>query len=342
MQPRLSLTFAWALALLLLLAGPVAADEILFLNGDRLTGKIVKAEGGKLTIKTESAGDVTVDLAKVKTFSTDEPVVLKSGDTTLRSKVSPGADGTVQVVPVEGGTAQVIALKDVAQINPPPVKWTGSLTANALVTRGNSETENIGATFSAVRRSENDRVTLGAGYYYGRQEDEDTGDKETTLDNWFVFGKYDYFLTKKFYLYGSFRAERDRIADLNLRLTAGVGPGYQWFETPDFNLFTEVGVAWVYEDYRDEDSKSHAAARLAYHVDWKPHKMLTLFHNLEWLPAFYAPFADYNLNTDAGLRAAIIGAFFADLKVELRYDSTPAEGKKNEDLRFLVGVGWSF
>jgi hypothetical protein len=84
-------------ALSLALAGPVAADEILFLNGDRLTGKIVSADGGKLTIKTENAGDVTVDLAKVKTFSTDEPIVLKSGDTTLRSKVTGGADGTVQV-----------------------------------------------------------------------------------------------------------------------------------------------------------------------------------------------------------------------------------------------------
>src|SRR4030095_363465 len=153
------------LAVSLALADRAAADEILFLNGDRLTGKIVKAEGGKLTIKTESAGDVTVDLAKVKTFSTDEPIVLKSGDTTLRSKVAPGADGTVQVVPVEGGPPQAIALKDVTQINPPPVKWTGSLTANALVTRGNSETENVGATFNAVRRSENDRITLGAAHY---------------------------------------------------------------------------------------------------------------------------------------------------------------------------------
>ena len=226
----------------------------------------------------------------MKTFSTDEPIVLKSGDTTLRSKVTPGADGTVQVVPVEGGPPQVIALKDVAQINPPPVKWTGGLIANALVTRGNSETDNIGATFNAVRRSENDRITLGAGYYYGRQEDEDTGDKETTIDNWFVLGKYDYFLTKKLYVYGAFRAERDQIADLDLRLTAGLGLGYQWFETPYLNLFTEAGLAWVYEDYEDQDSENHCSRRGS-PITWTGSRtrMLTLFHNLEWLPAFYAP-----------------------------------------------------
>ena len=43
MKSRRSLTLAASLALSLMLVGPVAADEILFLNGDRLTGKIVKA-----------------------------------------------------------------------------------------------------------------------------------------------------------------------------------------------------------------------------------------------------------------------------------------------------------
>lgn len=335
-------TLTWALAVLLVLTAPAAADEILFLNGDRLTGKITGADGGKLTIKTDTAGEVSVDLSKVKTFSTDDPVVLKSGDTLLRSKVTGGADGTIQVVPIEGGAAQVIALTAVTQINPPPPKWTGALTANALVTRGNSHTENLGASLSAVRRSERDRITLGAGYYYGRQKDRDTGDEDTTVDNWFLFGKYDYFLTKQLYALGSLRVEQDRIADLDLRLTASLGVGYQWYETPTFNLNTEAGLAWVYEDFRNEDSDDHLAVRLAYHVDWKPHQVVTLFHNLEWLPALDGPFDDYNLNLDAGLRATIVRSLFAEFKIEFRRDSTPARGAEKDDVRYLVGVGWSF
>jgi putative salt-induced outer membrane protein YdiY len=331
-----------ALAMSLALAGRAAADEILFLNGDRLTGKIVSADGGKLTIKTDTAGEVTVDLAKVKTFSTDEPIVIKSGDTTLSSKVTAGPDGTVQVVPVAGGSPQVIALKDVAKINPPPVKWTGSFVANALITTGNSETENFGISLNAVRRSEFDRITLGGAYYYGRQEDQDTGEKDTTIDNWFVLGKYDYFLTKKLYLYGLARVEQDRIADLDLRLTLSAGVGYQWFETPTFNFNTEAGMAWVYEDFTNKGSEDHVAARLAYHVDWTPVKPLKLFHNLEWLPNVTDWFGDYNLNVDAGLRATIYEGLFAEAKIELRYDNTPAPGAKKEDVRYLFGVGWAF
>ena len=146
----------------------------------------------------------------------------------------------------------MIALKDVARINPPPVKWTGSLVANALITTGNSETENFGVSLNAVRRSEIDRITLGGAYYYGRQKERDSDKHETTIDNWYVLGKYDYFLTKQFYLYGSARVEQDHIADLDLRLTLSAGPGYQWFETPTFNFFTEVGLAWVYEDFKNK------------------------------------------------------------------------------------------
>ena len=127
MTLRSRLLLVCALSVSLLLAGRAAADEILFLNGDRLTGKITKAEGGKLTIKTDTASEVTVDLAEVKTFSTDETIVIQSGDTYVSSKITAGPDGSVQVVPITGGSPQVLALKDVTRINPLAVKWTGSI-----------------------------------------------------------------------------------------------------------------------------------------------------------------------------------------------------------------------
>jgi len=342
MLVRASYLLLSVLALSLPLASRAGADEIQLLNGDRLTGKIVKAEGGKVVIKTEAAGEVTVDLSKVKTISTDEPIVVKSGDTTFKSKLEPGADGTVQVVPVEGGPPQTLALKDVTQLDPPGVQWTGAVIVNGLITQGNSESQSLGASANAVRRSEIDRITLGGAYYYGRQKSKDTGEWETSVNNWFILGKYDYFLTKHFYLYAAARVEQDHVADLDLRVTAGPGVGYQWFETPTFNLNTEAGVAWVYEKYANQPSENHAALRLAYHVDWTPHEALKLFHNLEYLPRFTEPFVDYNLNLDAGLRATVIANFFAEFKFEFKYDSTPAIGARKEDLRYLVGLGWAF
>ena len=75
-------------------ATPAAADEVLFLNGDRLTGRIVQAAGGKLVLRTEAAGDITIDLKQVKTFATDEPVQLKVRESTvLKSPVIARPEG---------------------------------------------------------------------------------------------------------------------------------------------------------------------------------------------------------------------------------------------------------
>lgn len=343
MRPRVWSPRVAVAVLSLVMVLPVSADEVLFLNGDRLTGTIVGAAGGKLTIKTDTAGEVTVDLTKVRTFTTDAPILIRIGDrTAISSPATAGPDGTIQAVPVPGGVAQTIALKDVTAINPPPVRWTGAVSANGILTTGNAETLSIGVNANAVRRSEQDRITLGAGYLYGRQRNPSTDRDETTIDNVFGAAKYDYFLLERTYLFGSVRAERDRIADLDLRFTPSIGVGYQWFETPTFELATEVGVAWVYEDYRNAGSDSHFAARLAYQVAYRPHDFVLLFHNLEWLPSFDEPFDNYNLNTDAGVRATITSGMFTQFRVELRYDSTPAPGNEKLDTRYLVSVGWEF
>jgi hypothetical protein len=340
-MPRL---IACALLLLVGLARIAAADEIVFKNGDRLTGTITQGAGGKVTIKTEVAGDVSVDLSKVKTFSTEKPLQLKVGEkTVINTKVSPGEEGTVQVTP-EGttGPAQTVKLADVMQINPPPVRWTGNVALNGMYETGNSNTESIGFSAAAVRRSEVDRISFGAQYLYGRQEDPDTGEKITTTNNWFAAAKYDYFFTKKFYGYAGIRLEGDDVADLKIRVAPSVGVGYQWFEGPTFNLATEAGLAYVYEDYTTTGSNDYFAPRLAYHIDWTPRAGIFLFHNLEYLPSFEDPANQYLINADAGVRFTLISQLYSELKGEWKHNEQPAPGREKDDFRILLGIGWAF
>lgn len=329
-------------AAVVMVAQPSRADEVIFKNGDKLTGKIKNVDGGKMSISTAMAGDITLDMANVQTFKTDAPVEMHLADgTVLKQQVN--ASPEAGKIATAGGAvaAQTVPVASVQKINPPPVKWTGAVVAGATLTRGNTNTDNVNVAIDAVRRAEIDRITLGAGYLYGRQEDPDTGEKDTSADNWFVAGKYDYFLNKRLYLFAAERLERDRIADLDLRSTTSGGLGYQWWESAKTNFNTEAGVAWVYEDYRNGGSDDHFALRLAYHYDRKLNDKVLLFHNLEYLPSF-EDFSDYNLNTDIGLRADLTEKLFAEFKFELRYDSTPAPDNEKEDLRYLLGVGWKF
>ena len=329
------------LGLLLAPAGPVAGDEVQFLNGDRLSGKIVTATGGKLTIKTEAAGDVVVDLTKVKTFSTDAPVqVGVKEQPPVATGVAPGPDRYVQSAPA-GAPPAPLPIADITVINPPPPAWTGSISVNGLVTTGNSETEQFGARAALSKRWPDDRLTFGAEYSFGRQEDPDTHLKSTTIDYAMGLAKYDHFFTKKFYGYLNFKAEHDEVAELEVRLAPGVGVGYQWYEGPKFNLATEAGVSWIYENFKHSRTQEFAAARLAYAVDWTPIDPLFLYHKLEYLPAFDDPGGNYLLNADAGVRLTVWKGLFAEFRYELRYDSKPATGRDTTDQRFILGAGWS-
>jgi hypothetical protein len=113
-------------------------------------------------------------------------------------------------------------------------------------------------------------------------------------------------------------------------------------EGPTFNFRTEAGIAYVYEDFSNAGSNDFWALRLAYAVDWTPVQPLTLYHTLEYLPSFDDFTGDYLLNIDAGLRTRTWRGLFADLKLEYRYDSMPAPGRKKADTRYILGLGWEF
>lgn len=339
---RLTLAFLPMFILVLSPVGPTRGDEVLFLNGDRLSGKILKATGGKLTIKTDGAGDVVVDMSKVKTFSTDAPVeVGVKSQAPVSADVGAGPDRYVETAPAPGAPPEPVAIADISAINSPPA-WTGSLSLNGLLTTGNSDTEQLGFRGSLSKRWPSDRLTFAAEYSYGRQEDPRTREKSTTIDYAMALAKYDHFFTKKFYGYLGTKAERDKVAELELRLAPGAGVGYQWFERPTFNLSTEAGLAWVYENYHRTGSSEFFGPRLAYSVDWIPVQPLTLFHKLEYIPSFQDLGGDYLLNIDAGARLAVWKGLFAELRYEFRFDSTPASGRQRTDQRYILGAGWAF
>ncbi len=243
------------------------ADEVIFKNGDKLSGTITSADGGKLKIKSKIAGDVTVDLSDVQTFSTDQEVQIKMKDNTVVRK-------TV--------AKDEIAVDQIKRLNQKQT-WTGSVVANGMLARGNTHTTQLGVAADATLRRDDewhdDRFSLSGAYNFGKQRDA-AGIDTTSADNWFAQAKYDKFFTEKFYGYGVIRYDHDRIAFLNYRLSLGVGVGYQWVEKPDFNLSTEAGVSYVYEDYSNDGNSDRVALRLAYHVDKKLNEDVKVFHNL--------------------------------------------------------------
>jgi putative salt-induced outer membrane protein YdiY len=332
------------MTLLALCATTALADEVVLTNGDHLKGKIANLIDGKLLFKSDMAGDTKIDLSKIQTLSSDEPVtVILSDKTTFTQKLSSSTAGRFGTVGTNTLPAQNFAVADIVSINKPAPNWTGNLSANVTATRGNTIKDSYAASAKATKRTDDDRTTVSADYAKTKQEDPDTGYKVTTEDWWKLRGKYDYFFTKKLYGYVDGRYEKDSIAELDRRIMVGVGAGYQWVEKPDLKFSTEGGLASKYEKFDDIENTTNSdiTAQLGYNLEMKLMKNLSFIHELTYYPAL-EKFSDYYLTTTAELRADVSASVFLNAKVILDYDATPAIGKGSTDTKYFLGVGYSF
>jgi len=324
----------------------IHADEIIFTNGDRLTGKIDHLVEGKMLFKSDAIGDVTIDISKIKTFSTDDPIAvhLKDENVLLQKIVSsePGKFGIKGAGTVK---AQDFELAEISSINPPPKpvpKWTGNLSAGLTSTHGNTKAESISGSANLGKRTENDRTQVSMDYAKSKREDPDTGEKDTTEDWWRSKAKYDYFFSKKLYGYVDGRYEKDAIAELDRRMIVGGGAGYQWIESEDLNFSTEFGLASLYEKFDNQtDSNSEVSIQAGYNFDKTLMKNVKFMHDLTYYPST-EKVSDYFLTSTAELRAYFTSTMFTTFKVIFDYDATPAIGSHKTDTKYLFGVGYSF
>lgn len=336
--------FALAAAAVAALATYAVADVVVLNNGDTLNGTIGQVTASSLEFTSPAFGKIAIPLENVRSYRFDAPV-----------RVQPKSEKAVtDTVSGEGTQATVgqrqYPITELKYINPPPQAWTGSIVANMALARGNTNNFTVGAEAKAsLRRDDewfNDRFTLDSAYNYGRTGGGTSGEPSTVeTDNWRIGGQWDKFWTEKLYGYTNVKLEHDAIADLYYRLTPGVGLGYQWIEGSPTAFRTEAGVSYVHETYHPDsggvDNNDYISLRFAYRLEHELNERTSLFHNLEYLPAI-DDWSDYNLITDIGLKMQLNSNFLAQVKLEWRRDSTPAEDSTKNDLLWVIGLGWQF
>jgi putative salt-induced outer membrane protein YdiY len=330
----------------ILFCASAGADEVFLKNGDRLSGTLAHLTDGKLVFKSDAIGEVTVDVANIQTLATTDLVAIHLKDgTTFDRRILAGQPDQFGIAGGQTLQAQTFQLADLASINPPPKpqpKWTGSVSLGVTATSGNTSTTTANASVSVQRRSEKDRITAGLDYAKGRQKTQGTNIKTTIEDWWRAEAQYDYFISKKFYVFGNGRYEKDAVALLDRRVVVGGGGGYQWIESPEMNFATNLGVASVYEKYSNQtSSNSEMSLQAGYNFDRQLTKTVKLVHNLTYYPAF-DDFGDYYLTTTADLQATLTKNMFASFKTIFNYDATPAANRGSTDVKYILSVGMSF
>lgn len=329
--------FAWQAA---------SADEVRMKNGDIIKGTVVKKETDKLVFKTSYAGDLMIQWSEVENLVTDKPqyVVLSDG-TKMKGpllETLPG-DAKIELKKTEEELQESdFDLMKTRYINPTPdltgdgIRWSGNINAGGTLTQGNTNNKLLRFDAETIARTLNNRFTVGGIFNRAQSNDEDY------QFNSRGYGKYDYFMSKQWYLYANTTLENDRFRDLRLRSTLGGGSGYQVFETPNLNLSFEGGLNYIKEDYYMAVDDEYPGIRWATKYDQLFFTGSTRFFHEHEVIVGLKETNQTLVFSKTGLRFPLVFNFNATAQFNYNWDSTPALGRKKDDstLLFTLGYGW--
>jgi putative salt-induced outer membrane protein YdiY len=320
----------------LVVAGSAFGDRIVLENGDTLTGTVERVMDGKVTLKTDYAGTIQIDVAKVKQISTEGPaeVHLTSGEV-LKGKIKSVEDKKLAVEPSPERTAATVEMQSVKAINPPPVKWHGNIAAGGNLQSGNTDRAGASIAFDLSRRTEKDRISLRYLFNYG----EENGEVDTR--NHYGEAKYDYFLTPKFYAYLAGDVKNDKFDDTKLRFTVGPGLGYQVWDDPVKSLLFEAGVGYFnWDRYYGEDSDG-LTARLGLDFRYQIFKWLAFTDRFNFYPTI-GEGGEFWWRNEAALVAPLGSGWSLRLANILDYQSNPPAGVDKTDVQWIGALQYSF
>ena len=337
------------LVIVLTLGGEALGDQITLKNGDRLTGKIVKSDGGKLVVKTDLLGEVAVDLAAITAITTDQPLYVTLSDgRTLSGALSSSGD-KAEVRPANAD-AVVIERTAISLIRSPEEhaayehslhpgwleQWSGGADTGLALTSGNSDTVNFALGLAMTRATTRDKTSVYAASVYSR--DSTSGTSRTVANTIRGGVRYDRDINRKLFGYGFTDLEHNGLQDLTLRWVLGGGLGYHAIRKERTQLDLLVGLAMNKEYFKGTDNnRTSPELQLGQTLS---HRLFSRFSLNEQL--FIFP----NLSDGGQFRIAFDGSLVTDITKRIgwqltlsdRYLSNPPPGFDKNDLLLTTGL----
>ena len=337
--------------LLMLSWAALAADQVVLTNGDTITGAIVKKDGGKLTIKSEFLGEVTMPWSAVKSIRSDAElsVVLPSGET-VKGKIASVGD-QLQIAAAAGTKtaplAGVAAVRDAGEqhnferlLHPSLLElWNGNFDIGLSLARGNARSDALTTAFTAGRSTRTDKIMLYFNQIYGtaRVNNVTSTIASAVRGGW----KYNRNVSPRMFLTGFNDYEHDRFQNLNIRFVAGGGAGVRAVKSERTQLDFDAGIDYMRENFLDGLHRNSAEANFGDNLFYKVSKTTTvtqamrLFTNL-------SDTGSYRLNFDIGSNTVLKKWLGWHVTASDRFISNPVQGRQRNDLLISTGFRLSF
>lgn len=302
MARNLAILLLWNIALV----GVARADVVHFVNGDRLTGRLVEAETGYIALDVANIGVVTVPVEAVEQIDEE----------------GPAKDDAAAAADSEAGAGRGAA-------------WDATADAGATVSRGNTDAVDVTLVFAAKR----------SGLRFDHLFDVNTANSSARGDVTRDHLDIEYDLRRKYgdkwYAVGNFEFFRDAIKDIDRRYTSGIGGGYAILASERGALTTDIGMSQVLEESMSARESNPA---LRWGVDfnrWIVPEQLEVFHTHQLLGVLDS---DRGLFWDSGtgVRLYLSEHWNMSVRLDVQHETQPTPGRRKTDATSMIAIGAKF
>jgi len=257
----------FVIAIVSLIGSDTWSDSIHLKNGSHVIGSVTGVKSGKLVVKTDFSGDISITIDAIEGIETENETGYKLDSGEVLSGKLQFDEGRQELrigdVILAPSLSAIVAIGDPVALSGPNINWYGRAQFGATLKEGNTEELDLDGLVSTTRESDVGRLTLQLRGEYVEKNDSKTNNA--------VFGslKYEHDLTDRSYLVGIAQAEYDEFEELDLRTAAGGGLGYFFIKKEHHFLKGDIGLLYQHEEFEDGTSTDNALLSLGYdyHLD---------------------------------------------------------------------------
>ena len=341
---------------LLLSAASTLADQITLKNGDRLSGAIVKSDEKTLILKTDYAGDVTLQWSAVNAVTSAEPVhVALAGGQTVhgivsgaagREEIDMGASGKTSasldaILAIRSDDEQAVFEVEQRRLLHPRLAdfWSSFFDAGISLTRGNADNLSVALQGSAVREAPKNKFSAHGEYVTAKSTA--AGVTSTTANATRGSLRDDKTLTEHFFVFASSDLEHNPIQLLNFRYVLDGGAGYHAVKTmtTTFDLFG--GGSYKQDQFSTGTIVKSGQALAGEELDYKLNDRASLIERMTFYPNL-SQRGQYFMTFDSTAATKLYRWISWQVTFSDRYLTNPVSGTKKNDLLLTTGLRMSF
>jgi hypothetical protein len=348
-------------------------DVIVFANGDQLSGKLERGTGDSVVFNSDSVGEITVSLSKIKELRSNGGfVILKNGEKVTRRESKPaGTISYADTVVTETSTSappETVPAKDLAYIidqatynkevngNPRPFSgWTGSLTGGASLVQATQYGENFNAGVALIRAiptvsylPARTRTTFNLQETYGKltqptipQTNPPTPDAVAKTSIFHTDFEHDKYISSRLYGFAGLSYDHNFSQGLNFQQIYGVGIGWTAIMDAKQELDVKADIHYERQNFQpptpSEDLVGSTFAEL-YHRTL-PAKIL-FTESASYIIGWNDTNA-YSAIFTAGVQLPVYKRFAMNFTTTDDYLNNPAFGFDKNSFQFVTGVTYT-